>query len=338
LTDIDADYDALHRTPHLIEDDFGHSAVRPSLMADFIGQAEVMKNLAVYLEATKIRGIAIDHTLLSGPPGLGKTTIAQIIAHETGGTIQTIIGPAIQRAGDIASILATIRAGDVLFIDEIHRIPPSISEMLYSAMEDFRLDLVIGEGASCRAMQIDLPRFTLVGATTRAGALPSPLLNRFGIHLTLTLYDVEDLIAIIERSARVQGTHITTDAAYELASRSRGTPRIANRLLRRVHDFSLVAGMTEITREIADRALTQMGVDIQGLDALDRRYLDYIRDNYAGGPVGIDTIAAGLSESRDTLEDQVEPFLMRAGYIVRTSRGRMLKPAALTPSENCGQI
>lgn len=299
-------------------------SVRPSLMSEFIGQVETVENLGTFLKAALIRKAPLDHTLLAGPAGLGKTTLAQIIANEMGGDLKTLIGPAIQRAGDLAAVLASIRKNDVLFIDEIHRIPVSVSEMLYGAVEDFALDILVGEGPTARVVRIDLPRFTLVGATTRSGSLPTPLLSRFGINLNLTLYSAADLMQIVQRSARLMDIDITRRGALQIATRSRGTPRIANRLLRRVHDFALVEDAVEINETIADNALNRLGVDPAGLDHLDRRYLSWIHQHHAGGPVGVETIAAGLQETRETIEDRIEPYLIQAGYLSRTPRGRMI--------------
>lgn len=314
----------LNRMPSAMVDDDDFSIVRPQSMSDFIGQRDTMKNLYTFLKAAKIRQSSLDHTLLAGPAGLGKTTIAQIIANEMGGQIKTIIGPAIQRAADIASVLTGMQDNDILFIDEIHRIPVSVSEMLYGAVEDFALDILIGEGRSTRVVKINLPKFTLVGATTRSGSLPTPLLSRFGIHLNLEMYDPEDLSMIIKRSANIMNIGITEGGAIQIATRSRGTPRIANRLLRRVHDFALVADLDVIDENIADLALTRLGIDKNGLDHLDRRYISWIKTNHHGGPVGVETIAAGLQETKETIEDRIEPYLIQAGYVSRTPRGRIL--------------
>lgn len=314
----------LNRIPSAMVDDDDFSIVRPQSMSDFIGQRDTMENLYTFLKAARIRQSSLDHTLLAGPAGLGKTTIAQIIANEMGGQIKTIIGPAIQRAADIASVLTGMQDNDILFIDEIHRIPVSVSEMLYGAVEDFALDILIGEGRSTRVVKINLPKFTLVGATTRSGSLPTPLLSRFGIHLNLEMYDHEDLSMIVKRSANIMNIGITEGGAIQIATRSRGTPRIANRLLRRVHDFALVADLDVIDENITDLALTRLGIDKNGLDQLDRRYISWIKTNHHGGPVGVETIAAGLQETKETIEDRIEPYLIQAGYVSRTPRGRIL--------------
>lgn len=316
---------APNRSPIILTEDEEIQSVRPKSITEFIGQRDTIDNLYTFLKAARIRQTALDHTLVAGPAGLGKTTIAQIIANEMGSQIKTIIGPAIQKVAEIASILMSMQNGDVLFIDEIHRIPVSVSEMLYGAVEDFVLDIVIGEGQNTRVVKIDLPRFTLVGATTRSGSLPTPLLSRFGIHLSLELYDHDDLAMIVKRSAAMMNIAISDDGAYQIACRSRGTPRIANRLLRRVHDFALVQNKRIIDYEIADLALTRLGVDRNGLDQLDRRYLNWIVTHHNGGPVGVETLAAGLQETRETIEDRIEPYLIQAGYITRTPRGRMVK-------------
>jgi Holliday junction DNA helicase RuvB len=266
----------------------------------------------------------MDHVLLFGPPGLGKTTLAQIVAKELGVNFRPTSGPMISKSGDLAAILTNLEPRDVLFIDEIHRLNPAVEEVLYSAMEDYQLDIVIGEGPAARSVRIDLPPFTLIGATTRSGLLSTPLRDRFGIPMHLTFYDTDDLQKIVERNARLLNMNMTTDGAHEIAKRSRGTPRIAGRLLRRVRDF---AGNESITAELADKALTRLEVDKQGLDAIDRRYLRCIAEKYAGGPVGADTLSAALSEERDTLEEVIEPYLMQLGLVMRTPRGRMLSPA-----------
>ena len=316
------------RTPIRIEEDEASAALRPQGLADFVGQADTMRNLSTFIRAALIRGASLDHVLLNGPPGLGKTTIAQIAAHEMNCHLKTIIGPAVQRAADLAAVLTSMQPNEMLFIDEIHRVQPAAAEILYGAMEDFTLDILIGEGAQARSVRIDLPRFTLIGATTRAGSLPAPLRDRFGIHLGLEFYSAEDLVLIIGRSARLLGIGITQDGAMEIARRSRGTPRIANRLLRRVHDFALVADAVTITDVIADVALSSLAVDRHGLDKLDRRYLDWIDATHGGGPVGIDSLATGLGEARETIEDVIEPYLIASGIITRTSRGRILTPKA----------
>ncbi|MEO5806105.1 Holliday junction branch migration DNA helicase RuvB [Devosia sp.] len=303
-------------------------ALRPSGFSEFIGQADARANLEVFIEAAKRRGAALDHVLFVGPPGLGKTTLAQIIAKELGVGFRATSGPVIAKAGDLAALLTNLEDRDVLFIDEIHRLNPAIEEVLYPAMEDFQLDLIIGEGPSARSVRIDLARFTLVGATTRAGLLTTPLRDRFGIPVRLNFYTPEELVLIVERGARLMGTPMASDGAMEIARRARGTPRIAGRLLRRVTDFALVDGVKEITRAVADKALLRLDVDARGLDQLDRRYLKTIAEFYNGGPVGIETIAAALSEPRDAIEEIVEPYLIQQGFIQRTPRGRMLTGAA----------
>jgi Holliday junction DNA helicase RuvB len=303
-------------------------SLRPSGFTEFIGQAEARANLEVFIAAAKQRKTALDHVLFVGPPGLGKTTLAQIVARELGVGFRATSGPVIAKAGDLAALLTNLEERDVLFIDEIHRLNPAIEEILYPAMEDYQLDLIIGEGPAARSVRIDLAKFTLVGATTRAGLLTTPLRDRFGIPIRLNFYTPEELVKIVERGARLMGTPMAPDGAMEVARRSRGTPRIAGRLLRRVTDFALFEGAREITREVADRALLRLDVDARGLDQLDRRYLKIIADFYNGGPVGIETIAAALSEPRDALEEIVEPYLIQQGFIQRTPRGRMLTGTA----------
>jgi holliday junction DNA helicase RuvB len=303
-------------------------ALRPLALDDFVGQAEARANLRVFVESARARGQAMDHTLFHGPPGLGKTTLAQIIARELGVNFRMTSGPVLARAGDLAAILTNLDRSDVLFIDEIHRLNPVVEEILYPAMEDFALDLVIGEGPSARTVRIDLPPFTLVGATTRLGLLTTPLRDRFGIPIRLEFYKVEELERIVTRGAGLMGARIEADGAHEIARRARGTPRIAGRLLRRVVDFAVVEGDGTITRALADHALLRLGVDDLGLDGADRRYLSMIAENFQGGPVGIDTMAAALSESRDALEEVIEPFLLQSGLLLRTPRGRMLGPKA----------
>ncbi len=295
------------------EEDAAEASLRPQTLADFVGQQSSRENLAIFIAATRARGDALDHVLLHGPPGLGKTTLAQIVARELGVGFRATSGPVIQRAGDLAAILTNLQPRDVLFIDEIHRLQPAIEEVLYPAMEDFQLDLIIGEGPAARSVRIDLPPFTLVGATTRAGLLATPLRDRFGIPLRLIFYTPAELELIVTRGAALLGMNLTSDGAAEIARRSRGTPRVAGRLLRRVRDFAA-----------ADGALTRLEVDRIGLDAMDRRYLRRIAEHHAGGPVGVETLAAALAEARDTLEDVIEPFLIQEGLILRTSRGRML--------------
>jgi Holliday junction DNA helicase RuvB len=306
------------------EEDAAEASLRPQTLADFVGQQSSRENLAIFIAATRARGDALDHVLLHGPPGLGKTTLAQIVARELGVGFRATSGPVIQRAGDLAAILTNLQPRDVLFIDEIHRLQPAIEEVLYPAMEDFQLDLIIGEGPAARSVRIDLPPFTLVGATTRAGLLATPLRDRFGIPLRLIFYTPAELELIVTRGAALLGMNLTSDGAAEIARRSRGTPRVAGRLLRRVRDFAAVAGTNPIDRAAADGALTRLEVDRIGLDAMDRRYLRRIAEHHAGGPVGVETLAAALAEARDTLEDVIEPFLIQEGLILRTSRGRML--------------
>src|SRR3954468_5958667 len=305
------------------EDDVDAS-LRPQKLADFIGQEKARANLAVFIEAARARREALDHVLFVGPPGLGKTTLAQIVARELGVTFRATSGPVIAKAGDLATLLTNLEDRDVLFIDEIHRLSPAVEEILYPAMEDFQLDLIIGEGPAARSVKIDLARFTLIGATTRAGLLTTPLRDRFGIPVRLNFYTREELELIVNRGARVLGISVTVDGADEIARRARGTPRIAGRLLRRLRDFAHVDGAKAIDRAVADKALGALEVDAAGLDAMDRRYLSTIALNYGGGPVGVDTIAAALSEPRDAIEDIIEPFLIQKGFIQRTPRGRLL--------------
>ena len=309
------------------DDDFDAS-IRPQKLAEFVGQEKARANLSVFIEAAKARGEALDHVLFVGPPGLGKTTLAQIVAREMGVNFRSTSGPVIAKAGDLAALLTNLEPRDVLFIDEIHRLNPHVEEILYPAMEDFQLDLIIGEGPAARSVKIDLAPFTLVGATTRAGLLTNPLRDRFGIPIRLNFYTEAELELIVARGARVLGLPMTPEGANEIAKRSRGTPRIAGRLLRRVRDFAHVDGDKAVDRAIADKALSALEVDGSGLDAMDRRYLKMIAENYAGGPVGIETIAAALSEPRDAIEDIIEPYLIQKGFIQRTPRGRVLTGAA----------
>ena len=306
------------------DEDAVEATLRPRTLAEFIGQLASRENLAVFIAAARTRGEALDHVLLHGPPGLGKTTLAQIVARELGVGFRATSGPVIQRAGDLAAILTNLQPRDVLFIDEIHRLQPAIEEVLYPAMEDFQLDLIIGEGPAARSVRIDLSPFTLVGATTRAGLLATPLRDRFGIPLRLVFYTPEELVLIVRRGAVALGVPLSADGAAEIARRSRGTPRVAGRLLRRVRDFAAVEGAAKVDRDVADAALNRLEVDRMGLDAMDRRYLRRIAEHHAGGPVGVETLAAALAEARDTLEDVIEPFLIQEGLVLRTSRGRML--------------
>ncbi|HWL03741.1 MAG TPA: Holliday junction branch migration DNA helicase RuvB [Xanthobacteraceae bacterium] len=311
-------------TPERREDDLTEQTIRPQSLEDFVGQEQARANLRVFIEAAKARGQALDHVLFVGPPGLGKTTLAQIMARELGVGFRSTSGPVIARAGDLAALLTNLEERDVLFIDEIHRLNPAVEEILYPAMEDFQLDLIIGEGPAARSVKIDLSKFTLVGATTRAGLLTNPLRDRFGIPVRLNFYTDAELELIVSRGARVLGVAMTKDGANEIARRSRGTPRIAGRLLRRVCDFALVAKAETIDRAVADKALRALEVDAAGLDAMDRRYLSMIAENYGGGPVGIETIAAALSEPRDAIEEIIEPYLIQKGHVQRTPRGRLL--------------
>ena len=322
-----ADVDRLV-TPERGEDDALEASMRPRRLSEFVGQKQARENLSIFIEAAKARGEALDHVLFSGPPGLGKTTLAQIVARELGVNFRSTSGPVLAKAGDLAAILTNLEPRDVLFIDEIHRLNPAVEEILYPAMEDYELDLVIGEGPSARSVKITLAPFTLVGATTRSGLITTPLRDRFGIPVRLNFYSADELVSIVERGARVLGLDLTEDGAREIASRARGTPRIAGRLLKRVRDFASVASHKRVDAKIADAALTRLEVDGRGLDAFDRRYLKLIAENYSGGPVGIETIAAALGEPRDAIEEIVEPFLLQQGFVQRTPRGRMLAGAA----------
>jgi Holliday junction DNA helicase RuvB len=306
------------------EEDAAELALRPQTLDDFIGQKQVRENLKIFVAAAKGRGEALDHVLLHGPPGLGKTTMAQIVAREMGVGFRATSGPVIQKAGDLAAQLTNLQPHDVLFIDEIHRLNPAIEEVLYPAMEDFQLDLMIGEGPAARSVRIELPPFTLVGATTRSGLMTRPLRERFGIPLRMVFYTPDELETIVQRAARVLKMSLAPDGSAEIAKRSRGTPRVANRLLRRVRDFAAVAGNAGVDAKVADAALTRLEVDGRGLDAMDRRYLACIAEHYGGGPVGAETLAAALSEQRDVIEDVIEPYLMQLGLLMRTPRGRLL--------------
>lgn len=307
-----------------IDGDSPESSIRPLSLGDFVGQRQVRENLDIFIRAARSREEALDHVLFYGPPGLGKTTLAQIVAREMGVGFRATSGPVIQRAGDLAAILTNLQPRDVLFIDEIHRLMPAVEEILYPAMEDFQLDLIIGEGPAARSIRIDLPPFTLVGATTRSGLITRPLRERFGIPLRLEFYTPEELTQIIGRAAGILGFELTDEGALEIARRSRGTPRVAGRLLRRVRDFAEVGGGGSVGAKAADRALTRLDVDQRGLDNMDRRYLRAIAEHYAGGPVGVETMAAVLSEQRDVIEDVIEPYLIQQGFLQRTPRGRML--------------
>jgi len=310
--------------PERREEDAAESSLRPQRLAEFIGQEQARKNLGIFIAAARGRKEALDHVLFVGPPGLGKTTLAQIVARELGVNFRATSGPVIVKAGDLAALLTNLEERDVLFIDEIHRLNPAVEEILYPAMEDFQLDLIIGQGPAARSVKIDLAKFTLIGATTRAGLLTNPLRDRFGIPVRLNFYSETELEQIVNRGARVLGIGMSPDGANEIARRARGTPRIAGRLLRRVRDFASVAGADVIDRQAADRALIELEVDAAGLDAMDRRYLSTIAQNYGGGPVGIETLAAALSEPRDAIEEIIEPFLIQKGLLQRTPRGRLL--------------
>jgi Holliday junction DNA helicase RuvB len=311
-------------TPERREEDVAEASLRPQRLSEFVGQEQARKNLSVFIEAARTRGEALDHVLFVGPPGLGKTTLAQIVARELGVNFRATSGPVIAKAGDLAALLTNLEERDVLFIDEIHRLNPAVEEVLYPAMEDFQLDLIIGEGPAARSVKLDLQKFTLVGATTRAGLLTNPLRDRFGIPVRLNFYTVAELEQIVNRGARVLGMKVTADGSNEIARRARGTPRIAGRLLRRVRDFASVAGAAAVDRAVADKALAALEVDAAGLDAMDRRYLNMIAVSYGGGPVGVDTMAAALSEPRDAIEDIIEPYLIQCGFLQRTPRGRLI--------------
>ncbi len=329
-------------TPERAEADNSEQSLRPLALGEFIGQQKLRENLAIFIEAAKARGEALDHALFYGPPGLGKTTLSQIVARELGVGFRATSGPVIARAGDLAALLTNLQPRDVLFIDEIHRLSPAVEEILYPAMEDFQLDLIIGEGPAARSVRIDLPKFTLVGATTRLGMITTPLRERFGIPLRLNFYTHLELELIVRRGARVLGLDLDDSGAAEIARRARGTPRVAGRLLRRVRDFVIVAKVGRVEAKHADQALTRLEVDQLGLDAMDRRYLTCIAENYDGGPVGVETMAAALSEQRDTIEDAIEPYLIQQGLLQRTPRGRMLtlngyKHLGLKPASHASQ-
>lgn len=313
----------------LQEEDRAENILRPLYLADFLGQEKIKSNLQVFINAAKNRGESLDHSLFYGPPGLGKTTLAQIIAHEMGVGFKGTSGPMITKAGDLAAILTNLQAGDVFFIDEIHRLSTAVEEVLYSAMEDYKLDIIIGEGPAARAIKIDLPQFTLVAATTRIGLLTNPLRDRFGIPLRLDFYKIEELQKIVLRDAKILQVKITEDAALEIAKRSRGTPRIAIRLLKRVRDFLNDLGKEIVDKELSDIALKRLEIDDHGLDSSDHRYLKFIAVNYSGGPVGIDTIASAIGEERDSIEDTIEPYLIQKGFVEKTTRGRVLTKIAL---------
>lgn len=310
------------------EEDNWQYSLRPRYLKEYIGQTQAKENLHIFIEAAKLRGDTLDHVLLYGPPGLGKTTLAGIVANELGVNFRVTSGPAIERAGDLAALLSNLQQGDVLFIDEIHRLSRSVEEVLYSAMEDYALDIIIGKGPSARSVRIELPKFTLIGATTRAGALAAPLRDRFGVISRLEYYKQNELEFIVSRSADILDIHMDLEGASEIARRSRGTPRIANRLLKRVRDVAQVLGDGVITKEIADQALQRLDIDKLGLDRIDRRILSTIIEKFDGGPVGVDTIAASVSEERESIEDVYEPYLMQLGLLARTNRGRIVTPAA----------
>ncbi|MEO3434220.1 Holliday junction branch migration DNA helicase RuvB [Inquilinus sp. CAU 1745] len=331
-------------TPDSLPGDTQDASLRPLSLDEFIGQRQARSNLKIFIEAARARGEALDHVLLHGPPGLGKTTLSNIVSRELGVGFRATSGPVIARAGDLAAILTNLQPRDVLFIDEIHRLNPAVEEILYPAMEDFQLDLMIGEGPAARSVRIDLPPFTLVGATTRSGLITTPLRERFGIPLRLNFYEPDELELIIRRAATLLNCPLTPDGAAEIAKRARGTPRVAGRLLRRVRDFAIVAGTDPVDAAAADAALSRLDVDAMGLDAMDRRYLRTIAENYGGGPVGVETLAAAFSEQRDVLEEVIEPYLIQKGLLQRTPRGRMLADRGYrylgvqAPAREAGQL
>ncbi|OFW80056.1 MAG: Holliday junction DNA helicase RuvB [Alphaproteobacteria bacterium RIFCSPLOWO2_01_FULL_40_26] len=314
--------------PQKLDEERNENILRPSFLRDFLGQEKLKENLEIFIKAAKNRSDALDHTLFYGPPGLGKTTLAQIISHELGVGFKSSAGPVISKSGDLAAILTNLQQGDILFIDEIHRLNKNVEEVLYSAMEDFKLDIIIGEGPAARAIKIDLPKFTLVGATTRVGLIANPLKDRFGIPLRINFYDAFELEQIVIRDARILQIEIEKDAAHEIAKRSRGTPRIAIRLLKRVRDFASHENEKIISQKLTDYALKRLEIDSAGLDASDYRYLKFIAKNYRGGPVGIETISAAIGEEKDTVEDTIEPYLIQQGFIEKTPRGRVLTETA----------